>query len=557
LGYNISAQRGERAIVEGQGPDNNRTQVSTNNWAAFAQDSWEVTSGLTLNLGVRWDRASIWNANGVAGRAGFAWDIKQNQRTILRGGYGRFYDVSLLEVAQDIVELGGIQRAVQDTQTIPRGASFYNNPAIGAFGPLQFSSSRWLQNPTLFEHILPEGTELSSAGTFQIQRDGKIEVDSTIVGKGNPYIMYDLLGIKVDDPSLPPVLSYESIPVLTGGRFTPEEAAALLNEFFPHPSGAGSQFDFLEQQGPGSVYDERVLIYNFRQLDLIVDRRQVFSTDNTLPYTDAFNFGIDQAISGDFTIDAEFHIRRSRNLLTRRVSNLLPVPIAGSCFENTVDGPTACLLGIENLGFLDTNAFTVALKKRFSRKHSFLGSYTFTDAFDNFSTLRVPPRGAEISFLFNNMPELDEGRSLNTPRHVFVFSGLYRLPLGFDLSGVVGAQSGRPFNANGLPFDSDGDDIFDNRLIGTEKGEFSTANYFNIDLRIAKVFQAGERSAVTLLIEFFNLTNRANPFIVSQVCQDSTGDGLPDLGGCGGPGFGGNVEPLPGREVQIGVKVDF
>ena len=33
-----------------------------------------------------------------------------------------------------------------------------------------------------------------------------------------------------------------------------------------------------------------------------------------------------------------------------------------------------------------------------------------------------------------------------------VFSGLYRLPAGFDVSGRVDWQSGRPFNAAGLPF---------------------------------------------------------------------------------------------------------
>ena len=557
LGYDISAQLGNRAIVSGSGPDNNRAIGSTNNWAAYGQDSWEPKPGLTLNLGVRWDYASLFEAGGVAWRTGLAWDMKNNGRTVLRAGFGRFYDVSILEVVAFTPDLGGIQLGQQSLQTIPRGASFYNNPALGAFGPLQASTSRVLQNPTLFEHILPVGTTVVSAGTFLINRDGKVVTDNTIVGKGNPYIMYDLLGIKVDDPTLPPVLSYESIPELTGGRFTPEEAVALFNAFFVNPTDAGPQFTYLDQPGEGSIYDKRLLIYEFRELDIEVTRITSLSADHSLPYTDALNFGVEQALGEDFTLDAEVHIRRSKNLLSRRVTNLLLQPISGSCTGNTVNGPGPCLQGIENLGFLDTNAFTLALQKRFRNNYNFLLSYTFSDATDNFSTLRVPPRGAEISFLFNNFPERDIGRSLNTPKHVMVFSGLYRLPGGFDVSGIVNYQSGRPFNAGGLPFDTDGDDIFDNRLIGTEKGEFLGPDFFNIDLRLAWNLPFGGGNKFTALIEFFNLTNRANPGVVNTLCSDSTGNGLPDPGGCAGDDFGSNVTPFPGREVQIGFKVDF
>ena len=557
LGYDISVQIGGSVIVDGQGPNNDRAIGSTDNWAAYAQDSWEPKPGITLNLGVRWDYASLFGSGGVAWRTGIAWDLKNQGRTILRAGWGRFYDVSIAEVIAFTPELGGIQFADLGVQSIPRGASFYNNPALGAFGPLQASASRVLTNPSFFEQIMPEGFALTSPGTFTIRRDGVTMEDSVINGQGNPYVIYDLLGIAVPDPTLPPVLTFDSIPELTGGRLTPEAAVAILNDAFPHPFGLGEQFTFLDQRGDASIVNNRPLAFLFRQLDVEVTRITTLSDDHTLPYTDALNFGVEQALTDDFTIDAEVHIRRSKNLLSRRVVNLLPEPIAGSCTLNTIDGPGPCLSEIENLGFLDTNAFTLALQKRFRQNYNFLLSYTFTDATDNFSTLRVPPRGAEISFLFNNFPERDIGRSLNAPEHVLVFSGLYRLPAGFDISGVLNYQSGRPFNAAGLPFDTDGDDIFDNRLIGTEKGQFQGPDFFNIDFRIAWNLPFGEGNNFTALIEFFNLTNRANPFVLNSTCQDSTGDGLPDPGGCAGNVFGSTVEPFPGREIQIGFKVDF
>ena len=43
----------------------------------FAQDDWEVRRGLTLNLGVRWDKDSLFQGdnNNFAPRAGFAWNV--------------------------------------------------------------------------------------------------------------------------------------------------------------------------------------------------------------------------------------------------------------------------------------------------------------------------------------------------------------------------------------------------------------------------------------------------------------------------------------------------
>ena len=62
----------------------------------FVQDSWRVRSNFTLNLGVRYDHETAFKeATGVedAGlnlgpRFGFAWDPKNDQKTVVRGGGG-------------------------------------------------------------------------------------------------------------------------------------------------------------------------------------------------------------------------------------------------------------------------------------------------------------------------------------------------------------------------------------------------------------------------------------------------------------------------------------
>lgn len=106
-------------------------QISAENniWGAYIQDDWDVTSKLQLNLGIRWDfETNMFNnkyktpANAAAAlrampktfyfdpedyitdgddrpifdmiqpRLGFNYDVNDDQRTVVFGGYGRYYD---------------------------------------------------------------------------------------------------------------------------------------------------------------------------------------------------------------------------------------------------------------------------------------------------------------------------------------------------------------------------------------------------------------------------------------------------------------------------------
>ena len=66
-------------------------------FAVFVQDKWEASSALTLDLGVRLERDSIASQSNPSYRAGFAYAIGEEARTVIRGGAGLFYDrVSLI-----------------------------------------------------------------------------------------------------------------------------------------------------------------------------------------------------------------------------------------------------------------------------------------------------------------------------------------------------------------------------------------------------------------------------------------------------------------------------
>jgi hypothetical protein len=100
-----------------QAQGNSSRQTFQNNHSLYLQDSFHVSSHVTLNYGVRWeyfgvigekkDRFSILSAAGVltqvkqlypkdfnnfAPRASLAWDIRGNARTVVRAGWGLYYD---------------------------------------------------------------------------------------------------------------------------------------------------------------------------------------------------------------------------------------------------------------------------------------------------------------------------------------------------------------------------------------------------------------------------------------------------------------------------------
>ena len=106
----------------------NGGKATSNNYGIFAQDSWTIGHGITINAGIRFEKENVpgefdsvgvgqkppdlpanpinfgWGQK-VAPRIGAAWDVFKDGRMKIFGGYGKFYDVMKLNLA--ISSFGG------------------------------------------------------------------------------------------------------------------------------------------------------------------------------------------------------------------------------------------------------------------------------------------------------------------------------------------------------------------------------------------------------------------------------------------------------------------
>ncbi len=98
----------------------NFREMPTENFAAYLQDRWQVTSNLSIDLGVRWSQQKLYNNAGTvqldiddnwAPRLGFVWDALGNGRSKIFGHWGYFYETIPVDIV--IRSFGGGAWSVQ------------------------------------------------------------------------------------------------------------------------------------------------------------------------------------------------------------------------------------------------------------------------------------------------------------------------------------------------------------------------------------------------------------------------------------------------------------
>ena len=536
------------AAVGGLTPREDEIHLANNYTAFFGQDDWRVSDTLTVNLGLRWEYDSEFEAKeNFAPRVGASWSV--TPKTIVRGSFGIYYDQFRLGLARNVPAYGGTDQRNVQYMVFPR--LFYGSPSF-------VSSIAALSG-------LPGGC--FSNNLVGNLTDAQINASGTrcpVIPSQPPLIGVDRLNNIVAPGRAPipanTVVSIDNVQNLTG--LTPQQYADQASAAIGQQQG---YFVF----GP-TGYLTNVIIPAQLRPTAIADS---FDTPHTLGY----NLGVQREVTTDMSIEVDYFHRDIRNLLGIRNANIaFESRVLGRRFLPPFTTGPILTYGPFFEGVYD--ALILNVNKRYSRRFLVGASYTYAQATDNNLGINSHPSDAFVGTVpvvtetstgrsnangeftrangtlvqqagtFLNGPDRDKGPSDNAIDHVLQVNGMVELPYQIQLSGIFRAQSGFHFSqqpASGVLVDPDGDASVNAIDVNAGRNAFTTPSFVNLDMRLAKRFNVTSGVRAQVLLEFFNVFNRQNPAAVGRR-RDVTLEP-----------FGQPTQVLPGREGQIGFRIEF
>jgi len=490
-----------------QGIGNSNQPFDNLPFGFFAQDSWRVNRKLTLNYGLRYDveitplfaPATAVNAaaekalgvvegiprdyNNVAPRFGLAWDPAGNGKTVIRAGYGLFYDHPLLAVAFDSVTADG-GRSVQllsaggtasacgllpssvlsvcgpslDSPSNLNGSSIFQGAlnagaADAVFSPLSLG---YLPNQQRFDPlaanslfanqnyltagfplpILPFTLPVAANFKYGYAQQGNLTVEREItktwkISVGYQYTRGIHLNRPVDVNSTDPVLLANNLfnADAAGLGFTdPRNVVAPSATFLPGTNGPNTcGVNVIAPQTLGVLFG-----------------CPIAALDGQFVGTPAFfNFFRRSGPNPSFAASAGGYGNQVALAQAAGYPTGFGVPVP----FNSVDAQ------LSDAGSW-YHAMTVNLQKRFGHGFELLSSYTWSHSIDNGTDLQSTLEPQDSRF-----PYLERSNSDNDQRHRWVTSAVFQTASAkggdsawkhfignFTLAPIIDVSSGRPFN---------------------------------------------------------------------------------------------------------------
>jgi hypothetical protein len=290
------------------------------------------------------------------------------------------------------------------------------------------------------------------------------------------------------------------------------------------------------------------------------------------PYAHHAGVGFERLLAGNVRLSLDGVIVRGFNqlgaidynpILPALGPNRRPQDVAG------VAGTSASILQYTSFGETWYRGLMMSMEKRLAGRHQWLASYTLSKAQDtssDFQTSLIPqsngrgrnpdsPRGLPLGF----NPRADKGDALHDQRHRLVASGTFVAPGQLYLSAIVTAASGAPYNIlAGADLNGDGDGgnfpadrarrIPADATTAVPRNAGRLPAHVTVDLRASRRVTLGTGRDLELLVEAFNLLNRANFTEINNVFGTGAFPDNPL------PTFGQFQRSAPPRQAQLGAR---
>jgi Carboxypeptidase regulatory-like domain/TonB dependent receptor len=544
-----------------QGFGNPKSAIRNRPFAFYAQDTWKISKNLTFNYGIRYDReltqeiapspfrdtltgitlsaADLQAAqdtlnitqgfpqdkNNWAPRVGFAWDLKGDSKTIIRGAYGVFYDHPLLAVAFNSDVADGSQQ--QQSTLLPGSPSptalfnatqVFQGTAIPGVTPGLAASAQYLNgfqrfNPntfTGFGPILPFTLHVSKDFEYPIALQGNFTVERALDKTSSISVGY----VSVNTRHLAHPQDVNNV-----------NTANLVENFrrcfgaAPNSLAQAAFFSVSTCPGATAVVPGLIAVNGAGQRIVSAVAANFFRKIGP-------NYFFISSVTGGAINKATFDSLSAGSVRT-------PGPIS----------PYGDVSAQVSNGNASYNALNVEYKKRFGSSIQMAASYTWSHSIDDSSDLQTLLKPQDnLNFRAERSDSLFDQRQRLVVTAIFAApdswkgnGGFKSFLNGFSFAPIVEIASGRPFNiiANG---DANGDfsgsnerpNVLSNgslcqNLVDCPPGTSSfpangslgrnfgiTHRFADVSARISRKVRFGERISLDIIAEGFNLFNRFN-----------------------------------------------
>ncbi|HEX8098380.1 MAG TPA: TonB-dependent receptor, partial [Pyrinomonadaceae bacterium] len=609
-----------------QGFGNPNSSIKNRPIAFFAQDSWKVTKNLTVNYGVRYDveltqtiqpvafkdpltgvslsasdllaaqdalgvqQGFPRDKNNFAPRAGVAWDVTGDSKTVLRAAYGLFYDHPLLAVAfnSDIADASQQQ---QYTNVLPL------SPAPNATLNLLNIFHGTVCTAATSNPLCPAGVTTPGAASSAQYLPGQLRFNpATFVGFG-PIFPFTLPVSKSFE------YAYANQANLSIERQIGKDLSVSASYIFvgahhlPHPSDINAPQTNLIAENFRRFTQNNPLIPNCPggcpngRLPASLSEAVLFSIPTTssalytvrIPGLVAVNNTNGAVIVNPLA--ANFFRPNSPNyffVLAQTAGAVTPATfngaIAGSLRTPGLVSPFGDVSAQVSDGNSNYNAMNLEVKRRFSHNFQFLASYTWSHSIDESSDLQTLLKPQD-----NRNLRLERSDSLFDQRHRFVLSGVVTSPAAwrkdesalrrfladFTVAPILEISSGRPFNIlTGTDTNLDLQSSNDRPSVASDgtlalpaflssgtlaRNSGITHSYASLDLRLMRAIRFGERFRLDIIAEGFNLFNRFNEAAATPFFTDVNNFGRRN----GRHYYSRPTAAFDPRQFQFGLKLNF